>query len=58
MATDDSRPGLRGDEAELFREFNDELVRLVSHAVGTTANKRSKMLALRLGAVSAVPARS
>src|SRR3954451_3783916 len=39
MATDDSRPGPRGDEAALFREFNDELVRLVSHAVGTTASQ-------------------
>jgi hypothetical protein len=33
MATHDPRPGARGDEAELFRAFNDELVRAVSHAV-------------------------
>jgi DNA-directed RNA polymerase specialized sigma24 family protein len=33
MATYDSRPGARGDEADLFRAFNDELMRTVSGSV-------------------------
>jgi hypothetical protein len=33
MAASDSRPGARGDEAELFRAYNDELLRIVSRGV-------------------------
>jgi hypothetical protein len=33
MADPDSRPSLRGDEAELFRAYNDELLRTVSRSV-------------------------
>src|ERR1700752_907019 len=36
MATNDSRPGARGDEAELLRAFNAELVRTVAGAVRET----------------------
>jgi DNA-directed RNA polymerase specialized sigma24 family protein len=33
MATNDPRPGPRGDEAELFRVFNDELMQTVAGSV-------------------------
>ena len=33
MAASDRYPPARGDEAELFRDFNDELMRLIGHAV-------------------------
>jgi DNA-directed RNA polymerase specialized sigma24 family protein len=33
MATNDPRPGARGDEAELFRAFNDQLMKTVSGSV-------------------------
>jgi DNA-directed RNA polymerase specialized sigma24 family protein len=33
MATSDPRPSARGDEGELFREFNDDLTRVVTAAV-------------------------
>src|SRR4051794_22548304 len=33
MAASDSPPGPRGDEAELFRAYNDELMRLVARGV-------------------------
>ncbi len=34
MADQDSRPAVRGDEAELFRTYSDELLRTVAGAVG------------------------
>jgi DNA-directed RNA polymerase specialized sigma24 family protein len=39
MAIHDPRPGAQGDEAELFRVFNDELVKTVWHAVGVSSRE-------------------